>query len=214
MARQPYVPHKLRRRGLAALSLLALVAGGAVAASGGGASATASAGAPSVSYAALASTAPTGLPLVSGDGPSGGAAAGPTWPEQEPAGAQSWPIASSIRRLTLSTPGLQAWIARSAVGGVCVMLYDGVPVDGVSALDVGCSPAGQLDRGASVEVSEIPGHPGEVIAAGVVPDGVSAVSTPMSDGSIQTTPVSDNAWSRVGTEPAAAGAETTEIAGG
>jgi hypothetical protein len=202
-----------RRRHLLVLTPLPVVAIVAAALSGGGARATS--GEPSTSYAALASTQPSGLPLVSTHHlRQPGDPVGPTWPATAPADAHAWPIADTIRRLALQVAGLSAWIARSSDGGVCVMLYDGLPVDGYSAVDVGCSPAGRLDRGASVEVLEIPGRPGEVIAAGVVPDGVTAVSTAMADGSTVTVPVSGNAWARVTSVPAAAGAETTEIAGG
>jgi hypothetical protein len=123
-------------------------------------------------------------------------------------------VSSSIRRLSLSVPGLSAWIARSGEGGICVLVYDGVPVEGASAVDMGCSTPEGIARGASVEVSEIPGMPGKVIAAGVAPDGVTSVTTTMADGSTETSPVSDNAWARVGDEPAAAGQQSTETIGG
>jgi hypothetical protein len=194
--------------------VLAAVAGLLVALAGGQTGAGVSAAA-SVGYTALESDAPSGLPLVSSHHPASPAdPSGPSFPAQPPEGSTGWPIAASIRRLSLSTPGLQAWIARSSEGGVCVLLYDGVPVDGVSALDVGCSAPGGEDRGASIEVSEIPGMPGKVIAAGVVPDGVTAVSEQMADGSTVTSEVSGNAWSRVSDQPAAAGEQPNEITGG
>jgi hypothetical protein len=181
---------------------------------GGGASAGAST-APAPSYAALASTAPSGLPLVeSHHERRAGDPVGPTFPAQPPEGATGWPVASSIRRLSLSEPGLTAWIARAADGGVCVLLYDGEPVEGVSAIDMGCSAPDGVARGAAVEVSEIPGMPGKTIAAGVVPDGVTSVSEVMADGSTATSAVSGNAWARIADQPAAAGEQPTENRGG
>jgi hypothetical protein len=193
----------------AAAATTALLLGGA------GAAATASAGSPATSYAALSGTEPTELPLVdSVPGPGEPHPSGPTWPAQTPEGATNWPIAASIRKIPLSTPGLSGWIASSTAGGVCVLLYDGAPVKGIAAVNFGCSTAAQVDRGATVEVSEIPGQPGKVISAGVVPDGVTSVSSTMADGSTDTVGVQGNAWSRVTDQPAAAGQETTETTGG
>jgi hypothetical protein len=199
----------------AAVPLMAL-AGTLVALGGGGAPATASSAASGVSYTALASTEPTGLPLVETHQPvSSSDPSGPTWPAQPPQEAAGrWPVTSTIRRLNLSVPGLSAWIARSKEGGICVLLYDGVPVEGASAVDMGCSSPEGFARGASVEVTEIPGMPGKVIAAGVVPDGVTAVTTAMADGSTETTQVKGNAWARIGNQPAAAGQQSTETIGG
>jgi hypothetical protein len=181
---------------------------------GGGASAGANVAA-APSYAALAGTQPSGLPLVTSHQPRGGSEpAGPTFPAQAPPGALDWPVAESIRRLSLGNAGLSAWIARASEGGVCVLLYDGTPAEGTDALYTGCSAPEGAGRGASVEVSDVPGMTGEVIAAGVVPDGVTAVSERMADGSTVTSPVSGNAWSRVADQPAAAGEQPNEITGG
>jgi hypothetical protein len=79
---------------------------------------------------------------------------------------------------------------------------------------MGCSTTEGFARGASAEVSDIPGMPGKVIAVGVVPDGVTSVTTTMVDGSTQTVPVNGNAWARVGDQPAAAGGQSTETIGG
>jgi hypothetical protein len=113
----------------------------------------------------------------------------------------------------MSEPGLSAWIARAEGGGICVLLYDGRSAEGVSAIDMGCSSPEGAARGASVEVSEIPGMPGKVIAAGVVPDGVTAVSEVMADGSTATSAVSGNAWARIADQPAATGEQPNEITG-
>ncbi len=180
----------------------------------GGTSAGASNAAAPV-YSALAGNAPSGLALVESHRPSGaGEPPGPTFPAQPPEGASGWPVASSIRRLSIGEPGLSAWIARADGGGICVLLYDGRSAEGVSAIDMGCSPAASAGRGASVEVSDIPGMPGRVIAAGVVPDGVTAVSEVMADGSTATSAVSGNAWARIAEQAAATGEEPNEITGG
>jgi hypothetical protein len=170
--------------------------------------------APAPVYSALSSTAPTGLVLGASGDRSADAPAVPTFPATPPEGATAWPVASSIRRLSLPGSDMSAWIARSTAGGICVLLYDGVPVRGVAAVYAGCSAAGAAARGTSIEVDEIPGLPGETIAAGVVPDGVQAVSEQLADGSTAVTAVSDNAWLRVGSQPAAPGEEPTEITGG
>src|ERR1700741_4949801 len=97
-----------RRRMLmrTAAPLVALgVATGLLATGGSSATAT-SASAPA--YTALAPTAPRELPIVAGDRP-GAPSATPEFPEQPPEGAVEWPQASTIRRLTLSVPGLTAW---------------------------------------------------------------------------------------------------------
>jgi hypothetical protein len=214
MARRSSSGGPLRRRLLRAGPPLAAAGLTAALLAGGGGNAAAGT-APAPQFRALASSAPSGLPLVDPEEPrSGREPAGPTFPAQRPEGASDWPVAESIRRLPLSEGRLQAWIARSSAGGVCVLLYDGVPVAGVAALDVGCSPPEGDAHGATVEVSDIPGMPGKVIAAGVVPDGVTAVSEVLADGSTARSAVSGNAWARVAEQPAAAGEQPTEITGG
>jgi hypothetical protein len=215
MAKRSSSGGPLRRRLLLRTAPPLAAAGLAAALLAGGGGNAAAGTAPAPQFGALASTAPSGLPLVDPEQPrSAGEPAGPTFPAQRPEGASDWPVAESIRRLTLSEPGLQAWIARSSAGGVCVLLYDGVPVEGVAALDVGCSPPEGDVRGATVEVSDIPGMPGKVITAGVVPDGITAVSEVLADGSTARSAVSGNAWARVAGQPAAAGEQPTEITGG
>jgi hypothetical protein len=208
--------YSVRRLLVRAAAPLMALAGTLVLLGGGGAPATASSAAGGVSYTALASSEPTGLPLVEPQQPAAlSNPSGPTWPAQSPQEAAGrWPVTSSIRRLNLSVPGLSAWIARSGEGGICVLLYDGVPVAGASAVYMGCSTPEGFARGATAEVSEIPGMPGKVIAAGVVPDGVTAVTTTMADGSTETVPVRGNAWARVGDQPAAPGQQATETIGG
>src|SRR5579871_1001784 len=201
-------PGPWRRRLLWAAGPVA--AGAAAAALAGGGAPAAATPAQPPSYAALAagSEAGGGLTIVQNRAPGAPpGTVGPTWPATPPEGSGgSWPVTSSIRRLKLAVPGLSAWIARSAAGGVCVLLYDGKPVEGVNAVDLACSTPEGFGAGASLEVSEIPGMPGRVIEAGVEPDGVSAVATPLADGTTATSPVSGNAWSRSGTEPPAPGA--------
>ncbi|HXB15112.1 MAG TPA: hypothetical protein VNV44_05140 [Solirubrobacteraceae bacterium] len=206
-----------RRRSLLWAAALVAAGGLATALARGGAPAEATPAQPP-SYAALAAggEGASGLTIVDGSAPRATPGnAGPTWPAVPPEGSGgSWPLTSSIRRLKLAVPGLSAWIARSAAGGVCVLLYDGKPVEGVNAVDLACSTPAGFGAGASLEVSEIPGMPGRVIEAGVEPDGVSAVSTPLADGTTAVSPVSGNAWARSGTEPPAPGAEPTAITGG
>src|ERR1700709_140418 len=134
-------------------------------------------GSPYSAYQALGSTEPSGLPLVASHHPhTSSDPTGPTWPIEAPEGAGTeWPLGSSIRRVSPGVQGISVWIAKSIAGGICVLLYDGTPVNGVSAVAAGCSDAEHVESGASVEVSEIPGQPGKVYAAGVVPNGVTSV---------------------------------------
>ncbi len=215
MTRRPRRGPRLRRGLLLRAgppAAAAVLAAGLLA--GGGGEATASPTAPP-RYTALEATGPTGLALVAPDSaPAPSKAAQPSISAQPPASSDDWPVSSTIRRLALDEDGLNGWIARSAQGGVCVLLYDGAPVDGVAAVYLGCTPGEALAQGASVEVAEIPGMPGRVIAAGVVPDGVSSVSEAMADGSTVTSPVSGNVWARVSGLRAAAGAQPSENSGG
>lgn len=173
-------------------------------------------GSPYTAYQALSSSEPAGLPLVTSHHMhTSSDPTGPTWPIEAPEGAGTdWPLASSIRRVPSAVPGVSVWIAKSIAGGVCVLLYDGVPVAGVSAVDASCASAEHVESGATVEVSEIPGLPGKVYAAGVVPNGVSSVQTKMADGSTYNAPVSGNAWTRVTDVPAESGQVSTQITGG
>jgi hypothetical protein len=183
---------------------------------GGGAPAAATPAAPP-GYAALSAGEPTGLTLTPPRPPRAalGVSGGPTWPASPPEGTGgSWPVTSSIRRLTLGVPGVSAWIARSQAGGICVLVSDGQQVEGVGAVGATCSTPEGFGAGASLEVAEIPGMRGRVIEAGVEPDGVSAVHTTLADGTSATTAVSKNGWARNGTEPSAPGSEPTAIQGG
>jgi hypothetical protein len=182
---------------------------------GGGAAHASEATAASASYAALTSDEPSGLPLVSSQHrQQPGDPEGPSWPAEAPEGAPpSWPQASSIRRVPLEAPGVSGWIATSIEGGICVLVSAGQPVGGVSAVYSGCAPEARLDRGATVEVNELPGEPGRYLAAGVVPDGVREVRFTMADGSTYTAPVHHNAWVRDSNQPAASGQQPTMIGG-
>lgn len=201
--------------GLCAAATAALLLAGHGANSGANAASAAAA-----SYAALDSQEASGLTLVSSHSaaPAAGEGAGtphPSWPAQAPEGAgQHWPDATTIRRLTLSVPGLTAWIAASLEGGICVLLYAGEPPDGNAAVYSSCSAEGRLDRGASLDVSGIPGKPGVTIDAGVVPDGVTAVTATLADGGSETLQVQDNAWARESDEPMAAGQAPAWTTGG
>ncbi|HXD54668.1 MAG TPA: hypothetical protein VN618_07940 [Solirubrobacteraceae bacterium] len=180
----------------------------------GGGGTTAAGSESDVSFAALEGAGPTGLrlgPPVADTEP--GEAAAPAFPAEPPAGAGDWPVASTVRRLDLGSSDFEAWIARSSQGGICVLLYDGTQATGVAPVYAGCSAPEEVARGAAIEVSEVPGRPGEVIAVGVVPDGVTSVSEVLADGSTATSPVSDNAWLRVGSVPAAEGERPNETRG-
>jgi hypothetical protein len=215
---EPFTRRLTGRRVLlrAGLPLAAAATLAAVLLGGGPAGASTGAATPEPRYSALAGNEPTGLALVTSHHPrSPGDPVGPTWPAQAPEGAEGrWPVADTIRRVRLGVPGLSAWIARSASGGICVLLYDGVPTEGISSVGLGCSGPERLEHGASVEMLEVPGMPGKAVAAGVVPDGVTAVRSTMADGSIYTAPVSDNAWARVSDGAAASGQESTLLRGG
>jgi hypothetical protein len=183
---------------------------------GKGDTAAATASSPYASYQALDSTEPSGLPLVSSHHlQTASDPTGPTWPIEAPQGAGvEWPMASSIRKVSPGVQGISVWIAKSIAGGVCVLLYDGTPVDGVSGVAASCSTSEHVDNGATVELSEVPGQPGKVYAAGVVPDGVTSVQSEMADGSTYTAPVTDNSWARVTDVPAANGQTPTQTIGG
>lgn len=171
---------------------------------------------PDAAYQALSSDEPSGLPLVASHHlHTASDPVGPTWPIEAPEGAGvDWPLASSIRKVSPGVQGVSVWIAKSIAGGICVLLYDGVPVDGVSAVAAGCSTSERVDNGATIELSEVPGQPGRVFAAGVVPNGVTSVQSRMADGSTYTAPVTDNAWARVTDVPAESGQAPTQITGG
>ena len=158
----------------------ALAAAGVAAASlAGGAGAATATPEPPPSYTALeGAREPTGLTLVDPHAAGSASPAGPSWPASPPAGTGRILAGdSSIRRAEAGRAPVSAWIARSAAGGVCVLLYDGRPVEGVAAVELGCSTPEGFGDGASIEISEIPGMPGRVIEAGVVPDGVTGVRT-------------------------------------
>lgn len=206
---------RLRRRLLTRVGPVAGATAAAAALVAGAGGSAAAGSEPEVSFAALEGTGPTGLrlgPPVAE--PEPGEAAVPAFPAEPPAGAGDWPVASTVRRLDLGSSDLEAWIGRSSQGGICVLLYDGAQVSGTAPVYAGCSPPEEVGRGAAIEVSEIPGRPGEVIAVGVVPDGVTSVSEVLQDGSTATSPVSGNAWLRVGSVPAAEGERPNETRGG
>lgn len=121
----------------------------------------------------------------------------PTWPLSPPGGAQGgWPMAESIRPLHIQAPNLTAWIAKSLGGGVCVLLWAHQPSGDAPGIGASCSEESEegLRRGATTQVSEIPGEPSRVDIAGVVPSTVSAVTVTQADGSSKTVPVENNGW--------------------
>lgn len=148
-------------------------------------------------YPALQSNEPTELEFVSshtatheGDRP--------TWPLQAPEGAlSSWPLAESIRKLNIKSPNMTAWIAKSLGGGICVLLWAHQPAGDTPSIGSSCSGETQADvnAGATTQISEIPGLPGKVFAAGVVPSTAGSITVTLADGTKQTAAVQENAWS-------------------
>jgi hypothetical protein len=148
-------------------------------------------------YPALNAAGSTELQLVGSHG-SADASQRPTWPLSAPAGTQgNWPLAESIRKLEVQSPNMTAWIAKSLSGGICVLLWAHQPDGDIPSIGASCSGESEEDdqRGATTEVSEVPGEPGAVYVAGVVPSTVSAVAVTLADGSTRTVAVKDNAWS-------------------
>ncbi|HEX5308264.1 MAG TPA: hypothetical protein VFW38_04215 [Solirubrobacteraceae bacterium] len=105
-------------------------------------------------------------------------------------------MSESIRPLKTETPNVTAWIAKSLGGGVCVLLWAHQPSGDTPSIGASCSEESEegLRRGATTQVSEIPGEPGRVDIAGVVPSTVSAVSVTLADGSSKTVPVENGGW--------------------
>lgn len=148
-------------------------------------------------YPALESDAPTGLPLVSSHSASHEAgASGPTWPMEAPEGIQpGWPVAASIRAVSVEDEGMSVWIAKSMGGGICVLLWAHQPADSVPAVASSCSTSSEeLGRGATTQLSQLPDSPGKVYVAGVVPSSVGSMRVTLADGSTTTVGVADNAW--------------------
>ncbi len=148
-------------------------------------------------YPALDSTAPSELALVASHGPADGSQR-PTWPLVAPEGARSsWPLGESIRKLDLEAPNMTAWIAKSLGGGICVLLWAHQPAGDTPSIGASCSgeSEAEVQRGATTQVSQVPGEPGVVYVAGVVPSTVSTVEVTLADGSTQMVAVKDNAWS-------------------
>jgi hypothetical protein len=148
-------------------------------------------------YPALESNAPTGLPLVSSHSASHEAGAnGPTWPMDAPEGIQpGWPVATSIRAVSVAAPAMSVWIAKSMGGGICVLLWAHQPADSIPGVASSCSTSSEdLGKGATTQVSQLPDSPGRVYVAGVVPSSVGSMKVTLADGSTTTVGVTDNAW--------------------
>jgi hypothetical protein len=147
-------------------------------------------------YPALSSTEPPELEFVTSHSSNNGNDA-PTWPLTAPEGAQEgWPMAESIRPLHVETPDSTAWIAKSLGGGVCVLLWAHQPAGETPSIGYSCTEGSEegLRRGATTQVSEIPGEPGRVYVAGVVPSTVSEVTVTLADGASKTVPVKNGGW--------------------
>jgi hypothetical protein len=185
-------------RGIAALAVaIAVVVTVAVLMVENGSTARANETSEYAGYPALESTAPTGLPLVSSHSASHEAGDdSPTWPMEAPEGIQAgWPIAASIRAVSGGAPGMSVWIAKSMGGGICAMLWPHQPEGSVPSVSYSCSTSSEdLGQGATTQVSQLPGSPGIVYVAGVVPSSVGSMKVTLADGSTTTVGVTDNAW--------------------
>lgn len=196
MHSQPRFRPPATRRSISALVFMALVVPVSILLlSASGSTAT-----PASSYAAypaLNSTGPTELELVTSHS-STKTGEQPTWPLQAPRGAQGdWPLAESIRKLDAGSPNMTAWIAKSVGGGgICVLLWAHQPSGDTPSIGYSCSSETEegLEHGATAQVSDIPGEPGRVYVAGVVPSTVGSVTATLADGGTKTVAVNGNAW--------------------
>ncbi len=147
-------------------------------------------------YPALASTAPTSLPLVTSHHfYKPGDPIVPTFPATLSSGfGGNVPVPSTIRKVTVGLSDITAWISKSSEGGICVLATDNKVVDHNIGVSFSCAKASQLGQGAAVEISEIPGEPGRTVAVGVAPDDKSTVSDTLPTGAVKTVTVSGNAW--------------------
>lgn len=120
----------------------------------------------------------------------GGAAAGDasgSVPPSASAGEGDRPVAGTITKVAVGNPNLNVLVAKSSEGGVCVS----VERRGAKGAGGSCATADLLKTGATAQVHEANG---EITVAGVVPDGVSAVTVGFADGTSETVPVVDNGW--------------------
>lgn len=96
-------------------------------------------------------------------------------------------ITGTMTSIPVGKPNISVKIAKSTEGGVCVFVErSGAKDDGGS-----CIPSELLRTGTTAELHE---GDGEIIIAGVVPDGVSSVIVQLSNKTSQTVPVVDNGW--------------------
>lgn len=182
---------------MAALTLAAIAVSASIALYESGMAAHGTPSSEYAGYPALQSNAPTELELVSSHNATRRADR-PNWPLQAPEGARSsWPLSESIRKLAIQSPNMTAWIAKSLGGGICVLLWVHQPAGDIPSIGDSCSgeTAEEKARGATTQFSEIPGEPGKVFVAGVVPSTVAAVQATLADGSTRTVTVAENAWS-------------------
>ncbi len=129
------------------------------------------------------------------------APAGPAFPMNPPSDAElaaEYPVASSIRPITTSLSGIRAWVAQSYSGGICVLAWDG---QAGAAVAFSCSSAANRERGATVEMIEMPAFPGATLLVGVVPSAVKAVDVATSNDGTHSIVVHQNAWALL-TSPA------------
>ncbi len=156
----------------------------------------------SQSYPALSSQQAPGITLFAHALPAGSQApAGPEFPLNPPSNAElaaEYPVASSIRPIATGLSGVRAWVAESYSGGICVLAWDG---QAGAAVAFSCSSAANRERGATVEMIEMPTFPGATLLVGVVPSAVNAVGVTIARGGVRSIAVHQNAWAML-TSPA------------
>lgn len=188
---------------LLALAGAAALAGGLlVALSNGTKPAVASAPDPASVFSSLNSTAPTGLRIVTHSSTTvmsvaqaiaTAQAQGPGLPATSPVPGNPWPIISTIRKLVADpTTGVDAWIAQSDQGGVCILETD--PTAGIYGMGVSCNQVSDPTKALVGEIGDGSKAPGKMFLLGVVPTGVSSVQTSLVDGTTKALPVNNNAF--------------------
>ncbi|MBA3809770.1 MAG: hypothetical protein H0X28_15465 [Solirubrobacterales bacterium] len=150
----------------------------------------------SASYAALNSSAAPDITLLPEALPVGHLPTGPSFVTSQPAGAalsgEPDPLGASIRPITVGVAGVSAWIAKSSVEGVCVLVSAvGAPY---YPLDTACTSTGETERGTTVEVRGVAKFGGKNLLVGVVPDGTNSVEYKMAEGSAARAQVQGNGW--------------------
>jgi hypothetical protein len=152
-------------------------------------------------YAALETSLGPGITLLDRPLPVGQLPTGPSFVTSQPAGAPltgpPYPVAASIRPLSVGVPGVAAWIANSSGDGVCVLASAvGAPY---YPLDIACSASGENGGSVTVEVRGVARFGGKNLLVGVVPDGTGSLEYKTTDGAGAHVEVQNNAWAALTT---------------